>query len=84
MAKISGSKSACCSHRRPGFCFIEEPAVGMTDEKTYGTGELLLSLAGKHAIIVIGHDMTFIRQISQGRKVTVQVCLLPHGPQRRR
>ena len=44
----------------------------MTDEETAKTGELLLSLVGeKHSIIVIEHDMTFVRQISQGRKVTV-------------
>ncbi len=50
---------------------VDEPAAGMTDEETYRTGELLLSLAGKHTIVVIEHDMTFVRQISQGRKVTV-------------
>jgi urea transport system ATP-binding protein len=50
---------------------VDEPAAGMTDEETHRTGELLLSLAGEHSIIVIEHDMTFVRQISQGRKVTV-------------
>jgi len=50
---------------------VDEPAAGMTDEETYRTGELLLSLAGRHTIVVIEHDMTFVRQISQGRKVTV-------------
>lgn len=50
---------------------VDEPAAGMTDEETYRTGELLLSLAGKHTIVVIEHDMTFVRQISAGRKVTV-------------
>jgi len=43
----------------------------MTDEETHRTGELLLSLAGKHSIIVIEHDMTFVRQIAQNGKVTV-------------
>ena len=51
---------------------VDEPAAGMTDEETAKTGDLLLSLVGeKHSIIVIEHDMTFVRQISQGRKVTV-------------
>lgn len=61
---------------------IDEPAAGMTDEETYRTGELLLSLAGKHTIVVIEHDMTFVRQISQGRKVTVlhQGRVLCEGP----
>jgi urea transport system ATP-binding protein len=61
---------------------VDEPAAGMTDEETYRTGELLLSLAGKHTIVVIEHDMTFVRQISQDRKVTVlhQGHVLCEGP----
>ena len=50
---------------------VDEPAAGMTDEETHRTGELLLSLAGKHTIVVIEHDMVFVRQIAAGRKVTV-------------
>ena len=48
---------------------VDEPAAGMTDEETARTGELLLSLAGRHSIIVIEHDMTFVRQLAS--KVTV-------------
>jgi urea transport system ATP-binding protein len=62
---------------------VDEPAAGMTDEETAKTGDLLLSLAGeKHSIIVIEHDMTFVRQISAGRKVTVlhQGHILCEGP----
>jgi urea transport system ATP-binding protein len=50
---------------------VDEPAAGMTDEETHRTGELILSLAGKHTIVVIEHDMTFVRQIARDRKVTV-------------
>jgi urea transport system ATP-binding protein len=50
---------------------IDEPAAGMTDTETHKTGELLLSLAGEHTIVVIEHDMVFVRQIASGRKVTV-------------
>ena len=50
---------------------VDEPAAGLTDEETRRTGELLLSLAGQHSILVIEHDMVFVRQISLGRKVTV-------------
>src|SRR3954470_22582348 len=50
---------------------VDEPAAGMTDVETHKTGELLLSLAGKHTIVVIEHDMVFVRQIAAGRKVTV-------------
>jgi urea transport system ATP-binding protein len=41
----------------------------MTDEETAKTGELLVSLAGRHSVVVIEHDMVFVRQIA--RKVTV-------------
>ena len=53
----------------PRLLLVDEPAAGMTDEETHKTGELLLSLAGRHSIVVIEHDMTFVRQIA--RKVTV-------------
>jgi urea transport system ATP-binding protein len=53
----------------PTLLLVDEPAAGMTDEETHKTGELLMRLEGKHSIIVIEHDMTFVRQIA--RKVTV-------------
>jgi urea transport system ATP-binding protein len=61
---------------------VDEPAAGMTDEETHRTGELLLSLAGKHTILVIEHDMTFVRQIARDGKVTVlhQGTVLCEGP----
>jgi len=55
----------------PRLLLVDEPAAGMTDEETHRTGELLLSLAGKHSIIVIEHDMTFVRQIARDGQVTV-------------
>jgi urea transport system ATP-binding protein len=53
----------------PKLLLVDEPAAGMSDEETHKTGELLMSLAGRHSVIVIEHDMTFVRQIA--RKVTV-------------
>jgi urea transport system ATP-binding protein len=55
--------------QNPTLLLVDEPAAGMSDEETAKTGELLLTLAGKHSIIVIEHDMLFVRQIA--RKVTV-------------
>ena len=55
----------------PKLLLVDEPAAGMTDEETHRTGELLLSLAGKHSLVVIEHDMTFVRQIARDNKVTV-------------
>ncbi len=53
----------------PKLLLVDEPAAGMSDEETAKTGELLLSLEGKHSVVVIEHDMAFVRQL--GRKVTV-------------
>jgi urea transport system ATP-binding protein len=53
----------------PKLLLVDEPAAGMTDEETHRTGQLLLGLEGKHSIVVIEHDMTFVRQLA--RKVTV-------------
>jgi urea transport system ATP-binding protein len=53
----------------PDLLLVDEPVAGLTDEETEKTGELLLSLAQSHSIIVIEHDMEFVRQIA--RKVTV-------------
>jgi urea transport system ATP-binding protein len=55
----------------PKVLLVDEPAAGMTDEETHRTGELLLSLAGKHSLIVVEHDMTFVRQIARDNQVTV-------------
>lgn len=53
----------------PKLLLLDEPVAGMTDEETARTGELFLSLKGKHSLIVVEHDMSFIRTISE--KVTV-------------
>jgi urea transport system ATP-binding protein len=59
---------------------VDEPAAGMTDEETHKTGELLMSLAGKHSIIVIEHDMVFVRQIAKKVTVLHQGSILCEGP----
>ena len=53
----------------PKLLLLDEPVAGMTDEETVRTAELFLSLKGKHSLMVVEHDMSFIRAISE--KVTV-------------
>ncbi len=57
--------------QKPRLLLVDEPAAGMSDEETHRTGELLLSLAGRHSLIVVEHDMTFVRQIARDGEVTV-------------
>ena len=53
----------------PDLLLVDEPVAGLTDEETEKVGNLLIQLAQKHSILVIEHDMEFVRQIAQ--KVTV-------------
>ena len=53
----------------PKLLLLDEPVAGMTDEETARTAELFLTLKGKHSLMVVEHDMGFIRTISE--KVTV-------------
>ncbi len=53
----------------PELLLIDEPVAGLTDEETENIGSILLNLAASHSIIVIEHDMEFVRQIA--KKVTV-------------
>jgi urea transport system ATP-binding protein len=55
--------------QEPQLLLLDEPVAGMSDEETERTGELFLSLAGKHSLVVVEHDMAFIEKIA--RKITV-------------
>lgn len=55
--------------QRPQLLLIDEPVAGMTHGEIERTAELLNHLAGKHAVVVVEHDMEFVRKIA--RKVTV-------------
>jgi urea transport system ATP-binding protein len=48
---------------------LDEPVAGMTDRETEATAELILSLAGERTVIVVEHDMEFVRSL--GARVTV-------------
>jgi len=64
----------------PKLLMLDEPVAGMTDHETERTAELLNTLAGKHSIMVVEHDMDFINRIA--RKVTVlhEGSVLAEGP----
>jgi len=63
----------------PKLLLVDEPAAGMSDEETEKTGELLLSLAGQHSIVVIEHDMVFVRQLAARVTVLHQGTVLCEG-----
>ena len=55
--------------QKPRLLLVDEPVAGMTHQEMDRTAELLTSLAGKHSVVVVEHDMDFVRSIA--RKVTV-------------
>ena len=64
----------------PTLFLVDEPAAGMTDEETYRTGEMLQGLAEDHSLIVIEHDMEFVRQIARTVTVLHEGKILVEGP----
>jgi urea transport system ATP-binding protein len=55
--------------QEPELLLVDEPVAGMTPHETERTAALLLSLAAEHSLIVVEHDMDFVRSIA--RRVTV-------------
>lgn len=55
--------------QKPHLLLVDEPVAGMTHQEMDRTAELLTSLAGRHSVVVVEHDMDFVRSIA--RKVTV-------------
>ncbi len=64
----------------PQLLLVDEPVAGMTDKETEQTGMLLQSLAERHSIIVIEHDMEFVRQIARTVTVLHEGMVLCEGP----
>ncbi len=63
----------------PRLLLIDEPVAGMTAEETERTAELLTSLAGDHTVVVVEHDMEFVRSIARTVSVLHQGSLLAEG-----
>ena len=53
--------------QEPQLLLVDEPVAGMTPQETERTAELLLSLAGEHSVVVVEHDMEFVRSIARQR-----------------
>lgn len=66
--------------QRPRLLLVDEPVAGMTHQEMDRTGELLLDLKGEHSIMVVEHDMEFIRSIADKVTVLHQGSVLAEGP----
>jgi urea transport system ATP-binding protein len=63
----------------PDLLLVDEPVAGLTDEETDLTADLLKSLAGDHTVVVIEHDMEFIRRLDSPVTVLHQGHVLCEG-----
>jgi urea transport system ATP-binding protein len=63
----------------PRLLLVDEPVAGMTPQEVERTAELLLSLAGKHSVVVVEHDMEFVRSIARTVTVLHEGAVLAEG-----
>ena len=63
----------------PKLLLVDEPVAGMTPQETERTGGLLLSLAGQHSVVVVEHDMEFVRSIANRVAVLHEGRVLAEG-----
>ena len=64
----------------PQLLLLDAPVAGMTDQETERTAELFLGLKGKHTLVVVAHDMAFIKAISETVTVLCDGSVLAQGP----
>jgi urea transport system ATP-binding protein len=64
----------------PQLLLVDEPVAGMTPQETERTAELLVSLAGRHSVVVVEHDMDFVRSIARTVTVLHEGSVLAEGP----
>jgi len=65
--------------QEPRLLLVDEPVSGMTHQEMDKTAELLHELAGKHSVVVVEHDMDFVRSIATDVTVLHQGSVLAEG-----
>ncbi len=63
----------------PELLLVDEPVAGMTDAETVQTAELLTSIAGKHSVVVVEHDMDFVKSLNCRVTVLHEGSVLAEG-----
>ena len=92
LSKKINSKAGALSHgqkqwleiamllgQKPDLMLVDEPVAGLTDEETDLTADLLKSLSGENTVVVIDHDMEFIRRLDSNVSVLNQGTVLCEG-----
>jgi urea transport system ATP-binding protein len=65
--------------QNPKLILMDEPTAGMTRQETHRTAELFLELKKKHTLVVVEHDMGFVKEIGDVISVMHQGKLLAEG-----
>ncbi|NOT13260.1 MAG: urea ABC transporter ATP-binding protein UrtD [Methylococcaceae bacterium] len=65
--------------QEPKVMLVDEPVAGMTHQEVERTAQLLLSLQGERSIIVVEHDMEFVRSIANRVTVLHEGSVLTEG-----
>ena len=76
---ISNAKEYGFSVENPKVMLVDEPVAGMTHQEIDRTGELLASLAGQRTVVVVEHDMEFVRSIARTVTVLHEGSVLAEG-----
>jgi len=63
----------------PDLLLVDEPAAGMTDAETEQTAQLLKRIAGDHSVVVVEHDMEFVRSLDCRVTVLHEGSMLAEG-----
>ena len=66
--------------QEPKLLLVDEPVAGMTQGEIERTAEILASLAGQHTVVVVEHDMDFVRSIARTVTVLHEGRVLAEGP----
>lgn len=64
----------------PSIILLDEPTAGMTPDETHLTGEIIQTISQDHSVVVIEHDMEFVKQIARRIIVLHQGEKLAEGP----
>ncbi|MDR2099794.1 MAG: urea ABC transporter ATP-binding protein UrtD [Campylobacteraceae bacterium] len=65
--------------QNPKIMLIDEPVAGMTPSEVEKTGEILRTLSSEHSVVVVEHDMEFIRSLASRVTVLHEGSVLVEG-----
>jgi len=68
--------------QNPRLLLVDEPVAGMTHQETERTAQLLTELAGEHSVVVVEHDMDFVRSIANTVTVLHEGTVIAEGSMR--